>query len=194
VSDTSQGPGWWQASDGKWYPPQPPSPPPPPAPPPPPSYALPPPPAGAYAGPIGPPPKSGMSGCLKAFLIVLVVSTVVGVGGCIFAVSRVDDVVHNVDFNDSDELNDVDVQGCGRSSSGSLQADLRVTNDSSERSNYLIEVTFEDGAGDQVDTGVANVSALAPGQSRDVAVQSFAELTGDFDCRVAGVERFSDEG
>jgi len=25
VSETSQGPGWWQASDGKWYPPQPPA-------------------------------------------------------------------------------------------------------------------------------------------------------------------------
>jgi hypothetical protein len=23
--DASQGPGWWQAADGKWYPPQPPS-------------------------------------------------------------------------------------------------------------------------------------------------------------------------
>ena len=21
MSDTSQGPGWWEASDGKWYPP-----------------------------------------------------------------------------------------------------------------------------------------------------------------------------
>jgi len=28
MSDYSQGPGWWQASDGKWYPPQPPTPPP----------------------------------------------------------------------------------------------------------------------------------------------------------------------
>ncbi len=26
-SDTSQGPNWWQASDGKWYPPQPQQPP-----------------------------------------------------------------------------------------------------------------------------------------------------------------------
>jgi hypothetical protein len=26
MADTSQGPGWWQASDGKWYPPQPPPP------------------------------------------------------------------------------------------------------------------------------------------------------------------------
>lgn len=30
MSDTSQGPGWWLASDGKWYPPQPSGPPPPP--------------------------------------------------------------------------------------------------------------------------------------------------------------------
>lgn len=29
MSDVSQGPGWWIASDGKWYPPQPPPPPPP---------------------------------------------------------------------------------------------------------------------------------------------------------------------
>lgn len=27
MSDVSQGPGWWLASDGKWYPPQPPAPP-----------------------------------------------------------------------------------------------------------------------------------------------------------------------
>src|ERR1017187_5797979 len=41
VSDTSQGPGWWQASDGKWYPPE--------------SAARPPPPA--PAPPVGPPPQ-----------------------------------------------------------------------------------------------------------------------------------------
>src|SRR5688572_30220277 len=35
VSDASQGPGWWMASDGKWYPPQPAAAPPPPPPPPP---------------------------------------------------------------------------------------------------------------------------------------------------------------
>lgn len=32
MSDSSQGPGWWQASDGKWYPPDPSSQPPPPPP------------------------------------------------------------------------------------------------------------------------------------------------------------------
>ncbi len=43
MSDTSQGPGWWLASDGKWYPPQ---------------------------GPTVVAPKAGMSGCLKVGLIV----------------------------------------------------------------------------------------------------------------------------
>ena len=38
MSDTSQGPGWWQASDGKWYPPQPQQ-----------SYWTPPPPQMGYA-------------------------------------------------------------------------------------------------------------------------------------------------
>ena len=50
MSDTSQGPGWWQASDGKWYPPH--LYPPPPAPPPP---------AGPPPGPPGAPPVTAPS-------------------------------------------------------------------------------------------------------------------------------------
>jgi hypothetical protein len=201
VSDSSQGPGWWLASDGKWYPPQPPAPPPDLPPPtlppptlPPPSYGPAPPPTGAYAGPIGPPPSSGTNGCLKWGLIVGGIIAVLGIGSCVFVASRVDDVVDDIDFDDSEEFDDVDLEGCGRDSSGFLRADLEVTNDSSERSNYLVTVTFEDGDGDQIDTGVANVVALEPRQSTAVTAQSFAEFTGDFDCRVVGVERFSDEG
>ncbi|CAM8621092.1 Domain of unknown function DUF4190 [Acidimicrobiia bacterium] len=61
MSDTSQGPGWWIASDGKWYPPesaQPPTPPPP-APPaytPPPAY-----PPAAYAPPPYAPPMGSVA-------------------------------------------------------------------------------------------------------------------------------------
>jgi len=50
MSDASQGPGWWQATDGKWYPPAPP------APPQPPVYGAP---QQAYA-PVGP-KNDGMS-------------------------------------------------------------------------------------------------------------------------------------
>lgn len=62
MSDTPQGPGWWQASDGKWYAPAGATPPPPP----PPSgspFGVPPPPGapqqpvGGYAGPSYPAPS-----------------------------------------------------------------------------------------------------------------------------------------
>lgn len=56
MSEVSQGPGWWQASDGRWYPPEqhpaapPPAAPPPTAPPPPGAYASDQTQAGAYPG------------------------------------------------------------------------------------------------------------------------------------------------
>jgi hypothetical protein len=51
MSDTPQDPTWWQASDGKWYPPQPATPPPPPPEPAPPSFAPPQQPFGAQPFP-----------------------------------------------------------------------------------------------------------------------------------------------
>jgi hypothetical protein len=74
MSDSPQGPGWWLASDGKYYPPeQAPQP----QPPPPPPVA--PPPVGAPAP--APANKSGGKGCLYALIAVaaLVLIAVVGV-------------------------------------------------------------------------------------------------------------------
>jgi hypothetical protein len=59
MSDISQGPGWWQAADGKWYPPAPQQPPAPPAPPAPPTFQAPGSPP-AYYAPVGP-KNDGMS-------------------------------------------------------------------------------------------------------------------------------------
>ena len=59
MSDVSQGPGWWQAADGKWYPPAPQQPPAPPAPPAPPTFQAPGSPP-AYYAPAGP-KNDGMS-------------------------------------------------------------------------------------------------------------------------------------
>jgi len=60
MSDVSQGPGWWQAADGKWYPPAPQQPPAPPAPPAPPTFQAPGAPQPAYYAPTGP-KNDGMS-------------------------------------------------------------------------------------------------------------------------------------
>jgi hypothetical protein len=89
MNDVPQGPGWWQASDGKWYPPAPPS-------------TLPPPPgqaptlrsraaghapAGAEAG------RKSDSGCLTAILFIVVAAVAIGVVAA---------VVGGDDENDSD--------------------------------------------------------------------------------------------
>jgi len=82
VSDVSQGPGWWQASDGRWYPPalhpsqqQP--------------TALPPPAQSAVGGSPPPvPPRTGLSGGQKV-AIALVAVLVLGLGGCAVALGVV---------------------------------------------------------------------------------------------------------
>jgi hypothetical protein len=78
MSDSSQGPGWWQASDGRWYPPQshPTQ-----ATPPPPTYGAPPP--VSYGAPVA--KKSGMPGWAKVVLILGGILVVL-VGGCTVAV------------------------------------------------------------------------------------------------------------
>ena len=83
MSDTSQGPGWWQASDGRWYPPQ--SHPGQPTAPPAPSYGAP---TSNYGAPVGygapAPVKTGMAGWVKALLIIGGILALL-VGGCTVA-------------------------------------------------------------------------------------------------------------
>lgn len=192
MSDSAQGPGWWQASDGKWYPPQQ-------------AAAAPPPPPAGYGPPpqqmgppmaYGPPPKQGMNGCLKAFLIVLALSFVLGIAAVVVAVAFVDDAVDDFaeDFAEgsADEQDDIDEVECGEDDFGNLHATVRVTNDSSERSNYIIEVAFVDG-NTQLETSVAFINAVEPGQRAEGDASTATDAPSDFECRAVGVQRFSDE-
>ena len=80
MSDVSQGPGWWQAADGKWYPPAPQ----PQQPPAPPGYGAPQP---AYNVPAGPKNDGmsiaalvcGISGLVTVFLCIGIVPALLGV-------------------------------------------------------------------------------------------------------------------
>jgi len=187
VSDAPQGPGWWQASDGKFYPPQAPTAPPPPQ-------------QSPMAGPqmMGAPPATGMSGCLKAFLIVLAIAFVLGLGSCVVLVVIADDVVDEVEQDlaeeDEREARDIGELDCRTNdTTGFMEAEVPVTNHSSERSNYFIEIVFEAPDGSQIDTALATVSNLEPGQSTTDIAGTAIEAPGDFTCRVVGVERLSDE-
>jgi len=136
-----------------------------------------------------------MSGCLKAFLIVLVITTVLGVIGTIVAVSLVDDAVDDIAETNAGELDDVQDVECDLDGVGDLHATVTVENDSSERSSYIIEVTFEDDNGDQLDTSTAFINSVEPDQRAEGEAVTFTDppAEGDFDCRVVELERFSDE-
>ena len=96
MSDTSQGPGWWLASDNKWYPPAgTPAPPPPPLPP----SGQPQPPYGTH--PMQPPPyaqpvqkKSG-KGCLIAVLVVFGLLAALAIVAGVLVSMFADDVAEN---------------------------------------------------------------------------------------------------
>lgn len=92
MSDTQQGPDWWQASDGKWYPPQPPT-----AAPPPPGYA-------PYPMPTAAPPKKSNKGCLIAVLVVFGLFAVLVLGSILAitflgreATSRLEDLESTIE-------------------------------------------------------------------------------------------------
>lgn len=102
MSDFSQGEGWWQASDGKWYPPEQataatPVPPVPPTQPVPPFGSPPPVPMGAPAGgaPAGPPPGGPGAPAKKGLgtgpIIGIVVAALVVLGAIVFFATKDDD-------------------------------------------------------------------------------------------------------
>jgi hypothetical protein len=200
MSDVSQGPGWWQASDGRWYPPQPAATPPP----------VPPPP-GAAPGPQwgGPQPaKKSNKGCLIALAVVGVVLVlgIVAVVAIVVAVGdEVDDRVDEANrdggiptFSDNTENppgEDVSVGECGPAEdTGFMRATVDVLNHSSEPSNYIITVAFEsEDGGEQFTTATTGVDGLGPDQTTTVEANAFSEPPAgqDFSCAINQVQRFA---
>ena len=190
MSDASQGPGWWQASDGKWYPPQPAAPVSAPAPPGPQWGAPPagPPPAPQWgAPPAGPPKRSGNRGCLIALAIVgglLVLGIVATVVVVVAVRDEVDDRIDEdggiTSFSDNDEnppADDVTLGECGPAEGTRfMRATVEVLNHSSESSNYIITVAFEsEDGGRQLTTTTAFVNGLGADQTTTAEANSFQE-------------------
>jgi hypothetical protein len=198
VSDVPQGPGWWQASDGKWYPPQPAATPPP--------VAPPPGPAPQWGGP--PPAKKSNKGCLIALAVVGVVA-LLGIAAVVAVVLAVEDEVDDrVDeanrdggiptFSDNTENppgDDVTVADCGPApGTGWMRATVDVLNHSSEPSNYIITVAFEaDDGTRQLATSTALVNGLGPDQTTNAEANSFQSAPDgvEFSCSINQVQRFA---
>lgn len=205
MSDQPQGTGWWQASDGKWYPPSQ-APQPPTAPPPPPTGPSPagppmgvPQPGMAYpAGTFPPgyaPRRQGMSGCAKAALVVLVLGLLLG-GGCVVALLVWgDDIVDNVEQSRVNGRRDTTIATCEVADDGFAIAEVRFRNSSSGRSNYSATIEFTVGGGRVgLEPVTVFASDVAPGETVVRTARSLAAAgDDDVDCRLAEAIRFSAE-
>jgi hypothetical protein len=201
VSDQSQGAGWWQASDGKWYPPSQAaetSPPPPPVP------------GSAYGPPAAPiaqpgmaypagyavaqPAKQGMSGCAKAAIVVVVLGLLLG-GGCVVAALVFsDEVADSIDDVRQNGREDVDIISCELDDAGFMVAEIEITNGSSGTSQYAVIVEFGDAGSSTTQTGPAGATGVEPGETRVVEARSTSVSTEELDCRILEAFRTADEG
>lgn len=88
---------------------------------------------------------------------------------------------------------DVTISSCATNTLGWPSADVVVTNHSAKTSNYLVTVAFVSKDGKtQLDTGMASVDNLTPGQATAPQEASGTnQVTGGFTCRVAQVERYA---
>lgn len=138
----------------------------------------------------------GVGACLVIAVIAVIVSVFV-VG------SAVEEAVEEADLEttedgvstglgSADATGDVELLGCGPDEDGLGwgTAQVQITNNSSERSNYAITVAFEveDGA-TRLDTGLAFAEAIEPGQSTEVEAATTSEVPDDVECKFTQVER-----
>jgi hypothetical protein len=93
------------------------------------------------------------------------------------------------------EALDVTLDACRTDEFGDMVADVTIVNNSSERSNYDIEVAFTSpDRSQQYGTGWTYVTGLAPGQITFELVDSITPAEGEYVCEVISMDRLSDEG
>ena len=126
-----------------------------------------------------------------AVLAVLVALGILAIGGtlAVVLIAVVDDTP--AAEQEADEAADVEVLRCGQNLD-TMTVRLRVTNHSTEPSDYFIDVDLVQRApGTVLETVPAVVEDLDPGASVPVALVSTARAPAHFDCRVGDVDRLS---
>jgi len=134
---------------------------------------------------------AGNRGCFWAFFAVVVVFIVGVAVFIVFVFLAVDRAPDGGPQERRQESADVEVTDCTTSPTGTMVAGVRVTNRSSERSDYLVTVVFEDdGDGSQVDSSPVAVNDVDPGQAASGRAVTFSRPPpAGFGCEVGAVER-----
>jgi hypothetical protein len=142
-----------------------------------------------YAAP-DPPDTRGLNGLLLG----VVLAALLSVGACVFLVASVDGDGDG-DGSSAGEAADVAPPTCQSDVSNHVEAVMTVTNPTSKRSNYVIDVVFIDPQGDAIDSETVTVRAVDPGATTTARAVTDTDVPdGGFTCRVTDVDRFSDEG
>jgi len=168
MSDASQGPGWWLASDGKWYPPNqattqtvPQGADPPPqwgaAPTPPPQYAP------------GTPPKKSKT--LRNVLIIVGVFLVLMVGGCVALIAGGTKAVN-------DELNENEAKTSGGDSAGTREDPLAFGTEVDLGNGWRVTVNSVDLNGDAAVAAANPFNSPAPAGQKYIVVNATAAFGG----------------
>ena len=129
-------------------------------------------------------------GAGAGLLVLLGVGALLIGGSLAFALTRaVGD--RPADERDVAEAADVELVRC-REAQGLMSARLRITNSSSEPSDYYVDVTFVRGpSATPLETATAVVEDLPPGRTEAVAVGTAARAPRSFDCEVGDVDRLA---
>ncbi len=164
MCETSQGPGWWRASDGKWYPPQPTAVAPPPVP--------------------GVPPKKN-NNVLVIVLSVLGVLLLLGVGGCVAVVAlvgrAVDQGVNDLqDQVDDYGENNAEVVGSNDPGNAGTQADpLPLGTEVDLANGWYVRVNSADLDADAAVAAAAEFNEEPSTGSRYIVVNLTAAFQGN---------------
>lgn len=91
-------------------------------------------------------------------------------------------------------VDDISIDSCSLDSFGFAKAELTITNHSSKRSNYLVDLSFIDGNGVKVGDGTAVSSNVDPGQvAKEEAGGTITGSPATVTCKVSSVDRFVSE-
>jgi hypothetical protein len=187
VSDASQGPGWWQASDGKWYPPQ--SAPQPPPPPPPGAGSWQQPPSSWQQQPVYTQPQRRGRGCLFGIVGALGVAIIIIV---VVAIAASNSSTPGSGTKSHPAAADVSITSCTVDPALKIPlAKGTVLNHSSDTSDYTFTISFSNTAGTVVAQGGGTENNIAPHQTATFSVNGDAQVSGPVTCKVVEVTRFA---
>ncbi len=139
--------------------------------------------------------KSGASGRGLAIAgIVLGVLGILATAGTAIGIALAAD---NVKFNEPNERDDIEVMRCGiKETESSPSVDLRITNDSSRKSNYIVIIDITSAGSKDFNVDLSNLGPVVPAESKLFTVNASTAATsldGPFNCMVNSVNRIAAE-